>query len=241
MAVERAVVWDFDGTLVDTRDKNLRVTRKLVQDVTGRPLAEFPALASPESYGRANRRSVNWRDLFGKEFGLNTRQVDEAGRLWTRYQLADATPAPFFSGIPAAIDSLKVLPQVIFSQNSRDAIRLSLESAGLARYITLIVGYEEVEVERQKPAPDGLLNCLEELGMKRGEVFFVGDHDTDIECARRANAALKRREIALAVVSVGADFDWERRSTWGIRPDHVARRPGDIVRLTGVNGEAVSP
>ena len=231
MTVDRAVIWDYDGTLVDTGEKNLRVTRRLIPDVSGRPLEEFPALATPASYRQANRRSSNWRELFGKEFGLNSKQVAEAGRLWTQYQLADQTPSPFFEGIPQALRSLKGSPQAIFSQNSRAAIQLSLASAGLDDCINLVVGYEEVASEHQKPAPEGLLYCLKQLGIRHGRVFFAGDHDTDMECARRANAALKQQHTPLTVVAVGVAFDPESRAPWAVKPDHVARRPVDIVQL----------
>ena len=103
MAMNRAVVWDYDGTLVDTCRRNWQVTRALIPAVSGRPLAAFPALASLETYVAADRRSANWRELYGREYGLSPEQVDEAGRLWTRYQLADETPTPFFDGVPAAL------------------------------------------------------------------------------------------------------------------------------------------
>ena len=33
----QAVIWDFDGTLVDTRQKNFNVTRALVERIKGEP------------------------------------------------------------------------------------------------------------------------------------------------------------------------------------------------------------
>ncbi|MGD8856929.1 MAG: HAD-IA family hydrolase, partial [Chloroflexota bacterium] len=200
MIVDRAVVWDFDGTLVDTRRKNWQVTRALIPAVSGRPVEAFPALASLAAYQLADRRSANWRALYGREFGLSDEQVDEAGRLWTEYQLADQTPTPFFDGVAEALAGLGDLPQAIFSQNSRLAIQRALEAAGLADYFQLVVGYEEVGFQQQKPAPDGLLYCLEQLGLGRGEVLFVGDHDTDVICARRANAILAQKHVDLRVL-----------------------------------------
>lgn len=235
MMTERAVIWDYDGTLVDTRRKNWQVTRALMVDVSGRPLETFPALTSLEAYGAAAHEATNWRDLFGKAFGLNEKQVDEAGRLWTQYQLADKTPALFFDGVAVALERLGERPQAIFSQNSRGSIQRALDAAGLAGHIKSVVGYEEVGFSRQKPAPDGLLICLEQLGMAEGKVFFVGDHETDIECARRANAALAKRSPSMTVVSVGAEFGEARLAAWQETPDVVVRRPEEVVAL--VNGE----
>ena len=230
----QAVIWDYDGTLVDTRRKNLQVTRALLPAVSGRPIDSFPDLASLESYQAAAREAENWRELFGRILGLNDEEVDEAGRLWTSYQLRDQTPAPFFPGISEAIAGLDGLPQAIFSQNSKSAIQRSLSAAGLGGYISLVIGYEQVTFSRQKPAPDGLLLCLAEMGLDRGLVCFVGDHETDILCARRANAVLSEKQSDVRVIAVGADFDGQaKHSSWSQTPDHVASAPLDVAALVG--------
>ncbi|UCG24288.1 MAG: HAD family hydrolase [Chloroflexota bacterium] len=234
-ATIQAVIWDYDGTLVDTRRKNWQVTRAMIPAVTGRPVESFPDLASLEAYQAADRKAENWRELLGPIFGLNEHEVDEAGRLWTSYQLRDRTPAPFFPGTSEAIARLGDTRQAIFSQNSKAAIEQSLTAAGLADYFELVVGYEEVSFQKQKPAPDGLLFCLGQLKLDQGTVLFVGDHDTDIECARRANVVLERDGIDLRVASIGAEFGGESPAAWKIAPDHVARRPAGVVELAKTN------
>jgi HAD superfamily hydrolase (TIGR01549 family) len=228
---DRAVVWDYDGTLVDTRLKNWRVNQALITSVSRRPLDELPALISLEAYQAADKRAANWRELYGKAFGLSPEQVDEAGRLWTQFQLADQTAVPFFDGVAATLEMLKDVPQAIFSQNSRSAILQALEAKGLSDYFALVVGYEEMRFDRQKPAPDGLLYCLEQLGIYAGTAFFVGNHDTDMECARRANVALGRNGRSLTVVALGAEFGGEEGMAWAVAPDRVVRRPVDVVEL----------
>jgi len=232
MVTKVAVVWDYDGTLVDTRRKNWRVNKALIPAVSGRPLEAFPALASLAAHRAADRRAANWRELYGEVYGLSPEQVDEAGRLWTQYQLADDTPTPFFDGIGATLALLKDVPQAVFSQNSRQAIWTALDGAGLSDYFSLVVGYEEVSFDKQKPAPDGLLMAFEQLGLARGKAYFVGDHDTDVDCARRANVELERQGQALKVVSIGAEFGHAEPDQWRVEPDVVARRPeavGDVV------------
>lgn len=228
----RAVIWDYDGTLVDTTLKNLRVARAIMPLVSGRPLESFPALASVKAYKAADRRAANWRELNRREFGLNASQADEAGRLWAVYQSKDQTLAPFFKGLEAALVRLKGLPMAIFSQNSRQEIKRSLVEARLSGYFGSVIGYEEVTLGRQKPAPDGLLFCLSEMGIDQGIVFFVGDHDTDVQCANQANAALAGSGKAVKVVAIGAEFgEGGVGRIWSPAPDHVARRPVEVVDL----------
>ena len=227
----QAVIWDYDGTLVDTRRKNLQVTRALLPAVSGRAVESFPGLASLEAYEAADRQAANWRELYGRVLGLSDRQVDEAGRLWTYYQLRDRTPAPFFGGIAEALARLDGMPQAIFSQNSRPVIEQAVATAGLSHYFGLVVGYEEVAFVKQKPAPDGLLTCLSELGIDRGVVFYIGDHDTDIACARRASAAMAQNGVDSQVVAIGAEFGRQGRSDWAEAPDYAAGSPVKVAEL----------
>jgi HAD superfamily hydrolase (TIGR01549 family) len=227
----KAVIWDYDGTLVDTRRKNLQVTRALLPAVSGRHVDTFPGLASLAAYEAADRQAANWRELYGRVLGLSDEQVDAAGRLWTRFQLQDRTPALFFSGIAETLARLVGLPQAIFSQNSRSAIEQAAIKAGLDPYFELIVGYEEVPFGKQKPAPDGLLFCLSELGIEQGVVFYAGDHDSDIMCARQTSAALAEDGVDMEVRAVGAAFGGRKKPVWATAPDYVVRSPLEVAEL----------
>ena len=168
----QAIIWDYDGTLVDTRLKNYQVNRAILEAVTGKSADEFEGLTSFESHEAAYRRAANWRELYLFEYGLTEQQTDEAGKLWAPYQLQDKTPSPLFGGIPEVLEALDNFPQGIVSQNGKAIILEVLAQHGLAKYFDCFVGYEEVEFKRQKPAPDGLLYCLEELThFEPGRVF----------------------------------------------------------------------
>ena len=227
-----AVVWDFDGTLVDSHVKNLAVTRAIVERVTQRPAGEFEALASLAGYRAALARTQNWRELYSQAFGLSERDVDRAGGLWAEYQLGDSTPTPLLEGIPAVLRSLRHLPHGIVSQNAKAAIAAVLEGARVAEYFGAVIGFEEVDLRRQKPAPEGLLRCVEILtDFQPGCVFYVGDHETDAICAARAREELAARDLRVEVISIGACYDGEPAATWAVQPDHTVRRPEEIVEI----------
>lgn len=236
-----AIIWDFDGTLADTRARNLNVTRRIVTQLTGRRVRAFPALRSLESYDLALRRSVNWRDLYISELGLTESQTDTAGSLWTECQSGDDTPISFYDGIDDVLAALAHLSHGIVSQNSQRQIAAVLRGRELARYFEFIVGHEEVEIRRQKPEPDGLLICVDRLtGLAPGCVFYVGDHHTDIRCASNANTALRKDGAGVQVLSIGALYGLHHDdSAWDVQPDYRATRIGDIVDI--VNGVAGRP
>ena len=227
----RAVVWDFDNTLVDSREKNLAVTRRIVTHLGG-TWDRVPMLSSLESYEDALWRTRNWRDFYRSGLGMDEETIDEAGRLWTGYQIAESTAAPILPGIPEALDALRHLPHAIFSANSRRNIDETLNGHRLRDRFDTVVGYEEVHLQAQKPAPDGFLLCVEHLGLEEGGVLlYVGDHEVDAECAANANVELERRGMPFRVLSVGADYGRSEGSEWSLEPDFRAGSPGEIVRL----------
>jgi HAD superfamily hydrolase (TIGR01549 family) len=229
----RSIIWDYDGTLVDTRHKNLNVTRNIIESIIEIPADAFSALKSLENYSTANRQASNWRELYRQEFNLTEAQIDEAGRLWTTYQLQDDTEVAVYNGIERVIDDLAGIPQGIVSQNSRSSIALNLEKCHLLPYFKYIVGYEEVDLKKQKPEPDGLLKCIEKLpAMQSGYICYIGDHETDIQCARAANHVLHKESIDLKIISIGACYDPQTDvSTWNVQPDFEARRVEDILEI----------
>ncbi len=226
-----AIVWDFDNTLVDTRARNLSVTRRIIRTVTGRDPDEYPTLRSQDEYDSAVHHTQNWQELYRIHFELAPEQVTAAGRLWTDYQLADPTPTAWFDGVPEVVRSLGHLPQAIVSMNTRENIREALRVASLDHAFEVVVGCEEVHDHRQKPAPDGLLMCLDRVAaVHRGFVVYVGDHPVDGACAANANHSLAERGVELRVVSIGASYgSVTGDEPWPIEPTHRASRPREVL------------
>ena len=228
----QAIIWDYDGTLVDTRHKNLNVTREIVESFGVDP-NDYTALQSLENYEQANKSSRNWRELYRREFGFTDKQTDDAGGLWTDYQLEDDTPVPFYDGIQDVVLALQNFLQGIVSQNSKRDIARTLEAGELLPHFKSIVGYEEVHLRKQKPEPDGLLTCLERLtGFRPGYVLYIGDHETDVLCALNANLELQRNHSGVRVMSIGALYgSGNFVSDWSVKPDHKAESVEDIIDI----------
>jgi HAD superfamily hydrolase (TIGR01549 family) len=228
-----AVVWDFDGTLVDSHPRNLAVNRRIVETITGRPYSRYPALTSISAYDAAVSRAVNWREFYAYEFGLHDADVDRAGALWPELQRDEETGLSPFEGIREALSTLADLPHAVLSQNDSLVIRPVLESVGLAGWFRLILGHGEVGSAGQKPAPDGLLRCLELLdGAPARILFYVGDHVVDARCVENARAELTASgRTDVEVVSIRAAFAAAEPDDWDVAPDHVARHPSEVARI----------
>ena len=236
-----AVVWDYDGTLVDTREKNLSVTRRLIDTVSPFPAADLPVLESVETYEAALLKVRSWREFYIDYLRLSEEKTDEAGLLWASYQESDTTPVTVFEGVPLVLEGLRQVPQGVYSLNSRGNILEALAASGLSTYFSAVVGYEEVPFARQKPEPDGLVLCLNELtGLAPGVVLLIGDHEMDVLSATNANRYFEAENIDIRVLSVGVNFRAPQHApSWPANPDFEATRPEEILDVVASLGGPV--
>ena len=225
----KAIIWDYDGTLVDTRAKNFNVTKRILSDLLGVNSSDYPVLQSLEQYIRATRKAKNWRELYRNEFAMNEDEINRAGSLWTEYQLSDDLESTLFEGIDGVIRSLSGYPNLIFSQNSRSNIAQVLEGKDLMQCFVDIIGYEEVSSSKQKPAPDGLLLCISRIDALCEHLFFIGDHETDTLCGHNANVELRKRKSKTKIINVAAFYGSENdTSIWKVKPDLIVSHPHEI-------------
>lgn len=229
----KAVFWDFDGTLADTRERNLSVNRRIVEEVTGRPWRDVAGLSSVDAYLAAWSRVGNWQELYTAAFGLTAEQCALAAQRWTPFQLDDPTPVVLLDGIEDTLRQLRRFPQAVVSQNDRAIIAQVLRQAGVDHYFSAIMGYAEVPFDRQKPAPDGLLGALDIVGIEEpASALYIGDHETDMLCAANTNRDLVAMGREVRFVSVAALYaDGRRPSDWRVVPDHRVHEPAEIGRL----------
>ena len=84
------------------------------------------------------------------------------------------------------------------------------------RYFIAVVGGDEVE--RPKPAPDGIDLACGRLGVSPDSAAYIGDAPNDLEAARRSGA-----------LAVAAAWGYQYRE--GERSDEVVHHPKDTLRL----------
>lgn len=226
-----AIIWDYDGTLVDSRLKNYSVTKKIITSVTGQPATAFSAMRDFEAYDRAIHRCTNWREFYMNEFGFSADETDQAGKKWTPTQLADETDVHLIPGLEQVFQQFGHIPHGIVSQNSRSNMSGLLDKIDLLKYFQSVIGYEEVDIRRQKPHPQGLLRCIEQVvTQQEGTILYIGDHETDARCARNTSEELIARQSGLQVLSVAADYlNQNGRQAWQTVPDFFTGSVEELV------------
>ncbi|WP_429100401.1 HAD family hydrolase [Aeromonas veronii] len=229
-----AILWDYDGTLVNSVPKNIDITKQILAEVaphlTGEHLPRY--LRSEAEYHHANHAAKNWQALYMDYYGLSRDEMVLAGSLWAKHQEMNRTEVLFFAGLEAVIDHFSAIPHGICSQNSQKNIRRVLELHGVNSLFKAVVGYDDVPGQQQKPHPFGGLKCLESIfGPARCQsLIYIGDHEADVQFARHLQAALGEQS---RVISVAVAYSRATPERWEHQPDHIARDVEDLLPIVG--------
>lgn len=226
-----AILWDYDGTLVNSVPKNMNITKQILSVIAPQLAGEkLPnCLKNEEVYHIANHQSKNWQDLYINYYGLTEAETLKAGNLWTEYQLKNSTPVELFPEIEQTINQL-YLPQGICSQNSSENISQVLEKNNLLQKFNAIIGYDNVPNSSQKPSPIGGIKCLEQIFeiIKNKVIVYIGDHEGDVEFSRNIE---KKLCMSNKVISVIATYSGANTKSWRHKPDFEITSPTDLFKI----------
>ena len=175
-----ALVFDLDGTLVDTVYAHVFAWQRAFAEV-GLPIDGW----------RIHRRIGMSGGLFARAAAREAGRPlspDEARILQTRHGELFRELLPERRPLPGAVELLRALrfanvPHGIATSGRRPEIDRSLEVLGIGAE-TIVV--ERGDVLHAKPAPDLFLNCQQRLGVPVDECYVVGDAVWDLLAARRA-------------------------------------------------------
>ena len=173
----QAVVWDMDGTLIDTStvvpDAYIAAIRRL-----GGPTLTREAIVAAYSLGPP---AIMLAHLLGR---ASTDADVQEYLTGLRAGAAGARPYP---GIETTLERLRGRVELgVFTGASHSSALILLEAAGLADRFGVVVGGDEVE--QQKPAPDGVLLACKSLRVNPASAAYVGDSPSDLQAARSSGA-----------------------------------------------------
>ena len=97
----------------------------------------------------------------------------------------------YIKEFPHALDVLKALKEMgytigIVSNKVEHTVMMGLEAFGLQSYIDGVIGAEDVQVA--KPSAEGLLKACEKMYHNHDDVIYVGDSVSDIEACKNMGA-----------------------------------------------------
>ena len=194
------VVWDMDGTLVDSSRVVPAAFVEAVAELGG-PAVDVHEVVAAYSLGVPEAVLTH---LLGRPL-----RAGEAEAYYHRLERAEVHPYP---EVARTLHALRGRGHriAVFTGAAVRGARTLLRSAGLE--VDLLIGGDLVQ--RPKPAPDGVLLAARELQVEPAEVVYVGDAPSDLLAARAAGA----RAVAAAwghlyEPTAAADDTWSTPAT----------------------------
>lgn len=211
----RAVIFDLDGTLIDS-GRDIALAANHVRTVLGRP--ELP-LAQVHDFIGDGVPVLLRRTLGADGPEPDAADLARAREIFdARYRdhcLDHTRPYP---GVPETLAALAAVPLMVATNKPARFTGPMLAGLDLARFFRRAVSGDDVPAK--KPAPDMILAALAGLDVDPADVAVVGDSLNDIRAAR-----------AVGAVAVGCTFGL--RPAQEIRdaaPDVVLDRFADLTR-----------
>ena len=175
-----AIIFDFDGTLADTR-KGIIATAQETLRRMGRAPADEAALAATIGLPLIDN------------FILGAGMAEEVARRAVEVYrtIFDEVAVPSITAFPGVEETLRTLagrgiPMAVATSRGQRSLEMLMHGLGLDRYIPPERCFGVETVSRPKPAPDLVYVILGKLGVRPEETLVVGDTTFDIEMGRAA-------------------------------------------------------
>lgn len=212
--MRKAVIFDMDGTLLDTLEDLYRSTNAVLvrYGFPERTLEEVR-----EFVGNAARNLMRQAIPQGED-NPHFEECIRAFQIYYGAHLNDHTEP--YDGIPELLERLsgEGAPMAIVSNKPDFAVR-ELNERYFAGLIPVAIG--ESERVRRKPAPDTVEQAAERLGVRLRDCIYVGDSEVDL---------LTAKNCGIPCVSVTWGFR-SRELLLSLGAEHLAEDTEELYRM----------
>jgi pyrophosphatase PpaX len=203
------VLFDLDGTLIDSGEIILSSFRHATQTVLER---EIPDEVLAAAVGGSN--------IYDQMRAFDEERVDELVRVYREHNEPLHDDLVAFEGIERVLERLKSEGRQhgIVTAKRRRTVDLAFAILPLERYFDAVVTAEQTE--HHKPHPEPVLTALERLGSEPADAAFVGDSPFDMGAGKAAG-------VFTVAVSWGKIHPVERLRDAGA--DAVVHSPDELL------------
>jgi pyrophosphatase PpaX len=208
----RVVLFDLDGTLIDSGAIILASMRHAAETVLERRIPDAELMAA-----------VGGPGLVAQMRALDPERADELVRVYREHN------EPLHEELQACAGVLDVLPELarrgarlgIVTAKRLPTVRLAFDVIPeLERHFDVVVGAEDTK--RHKPHPDPILEALKRLEAEPSDGAYVGDSPFDVQAAKAAG-------VRALAVTWGRIHDEERLARE--EPDALVHTPVELLAL----------
>lgn len=212
-----AIVFDVDGTLIDTYRLYLESYRRALAPVLGYAPSDEEILA----HHPVSERGI-LRDWVGED------RVDECHSELCRHyaELHAALAEGFYEGVREMLATLRSagIPLGIVTSKGRRAWEATAGQIDLGEFAVVMT---EDDVRHPKPAPEGLLAAAAALGVPANQIAYVGDSAGDMQAGRAAGMPIG---AALWPKTAPGERDQFLETIRSLSPEWTFDRPADVSR-----------
>ena len=169
------VLFDLDGTVIDSGGIILASMRHATREVLGRDFPDDQLL-----------RTVGGPGLEAQMRALDPERVDELVTVYRAHNEPLHEELLSCAGMEDALEQLRAQGRRLglVTAKRRATVEFAFEHVPLGQLFDTVVGGDETE--RHKPDPEPLLLAAERLGARPEETAYVGDSPFDIRAAKAA-------------------------------------------------------
>lgn len=200
------IIFDVDGTLIDTEDAVFSSYQKIVYE-------EFGRYFSPEELATGYGVPTN---IALEGFGF--KNIEEAGKKYNKYLMECYCDFKAFHGIPEVLAGLEKnnITTGIVTSRVECEITNDLCLQELMKYLKYRICADDTE--KHKPDPEPILKFIEQSKADMTKTIYIGDTVFDYMCARSAGI-----HFGLAL--------WGARNFDNIKADYYFKEPGEILNI----------
>lgn len=169
------VLFDFDGTVIDSGAIIIASMRHATKTVLGREIPD-------EELGRA----VGGSGLVEQMRLIDPDRVDELVACYREHNEPLHAELAECAGMSKTLTTLKEEGRKlgIVTAKRRETVRLAFSYLPLEQFFDVVVGSDDTE--RHKPDPQPLTHALQLLGARPDDAVYVGDSPFDVRAAKAA-------------------------------------------------------
>lgn len=178
----KAVLFDLDGTLIDTAPDFIRIIRLLCADAG----IEAPSDALIRSQVSEGARAMV--KLVRPDLELNSEELLTLRQRFLQiYAENIAVDTCLFAGMDALLKQLEAydIPWGIVTNKPRGLSELLLAALDLSQRCAVLVCPDDVT--HTKPDPEPMFLAAQQLDLAAEHIVYVGDHPRDIDAGRAAS------------------------------------------------------
>lgn len=175
----KVVVFDFDGTIMDTNEIIKESLNEVAVKYKGQPLSD-------EDFDPILGRALHEQVAMINPNKAELEAMVEDYRSY--YRTHQKEKVHLFKGIKECLDAIKALniPCAIFTNKGRHGLDQGLNDFDLNQYFQLTIS--AYDIEHPKPHPEGLNLIAEHFNVQSESLLMIGDSAHDIEAGKAAGA-----------------------------------------------------